>query len=69
MTALSLVGSGSRLRTVSSMSVGVDHVDVRACQTAGVQVGNTPGVLTDATADLTLTLLVSYIPPAAIIAH
>lgn len=41
------------------MSVGYDHVDVAACKIHGVRVGNTPDVLTDSTADLTLTLLLA----------
>jgi len=41
------------------MSVGYDHVDVAACNVHGVRVGNTPDVLTDSTADLTLTLLLA----------
>ena len=40
------------------MSVGYDHIDVAACQKRNVLVGNTPGVLTNATADLTMALVV-----------
>lgn len=40
------------------MSVGFDHIDVQACKKRNVLIGNTPGVLTDATADLTMALLV-----------
>lgn len=54
-----LDAAGKRLRVVSTMSVGYDHVDVAACQARGVLVGNTPGVLTDTTADLTLALLLA----------
>ena len=39
------------------MSVGHDHVDVAACAARGIVVGNTPGVLTDTTADLAMALL------------
>ncbi len=47
------------LRAVSSMSVGVDHVDVDALTARGIPLGNTPGVLVDTTADLTLGLLLA----------
>jgi lactate dehydrogenase-like 2-hydroxyacid dehydrogenase len=48
-----------RLRAVSNMAVGVDNIDVLECTRRGIPVGNTPGVLTDATADLTMALLLS----------
>ncbi len=47
------------LRVVSNMAVGVDNIDLDACAQRGVAVGHTPGVLTDATADLTMALLLS----------
>ncbi len=51
--------AGSRLKVISSCSVGVDNVDLAAATARGIPVGNTPGVLTDATADLTFTLLLA----------
>jgi phosphoglycerate dehydrogenase-like enzyme len=48
-----------RLRVVSNMAAGVDNVDVAECTRRGIPVGNTPGALTDATADLTMALLLS----------
>jgi glyoxylate reductase len=48
-----------RLRVVSNMAVGVDNIDVAACTARGIAVGNTPGVLTEATADLALALLLA----------
>jgi lactate dehydrogenase-like 2-hydroxyacid dehydrogenase len=52
-----LAAAGPQLKVVSQMAVGVDNIDVAACTRRGIPVGNTPGVLTEATADLTLALL------------
>ncbi|MGL4648721.1 MAG: NAD(P)-dependent oxidoreductase, partial [Caldilineaceae bacterium] len=54
-----LDAAGPGLRVVSTMSVGYDHVDVAACRARGVFVGNTPGVLTQTTAELALALLLA----------
>jgi glyoxylate/hydroxypyruvate reductase len=54
-----LDAAGPQLRVVSTMSVGYDHVDVDACRRRGIPLGNTPGVLTDTTADLTLALMLA----------
>jgi len=48
-----------RLRAVSSVSVGVDHVDLDAATARGIPVGHTPGVLTETTADLAFALLLA----------
>jgi glyoxylate reductase len=48
-----------RLRVVSNMAVGVDNIDLEACTRRGIPVGNTPGVLTDGTADLAFALLLA----------
>jgi lactate dehydrogenase-like 2-hydroxyacid dehydrogenase len=48
-----------KLRVVSNMAAGVDNVDVAACTARGIPVGNTPGILTDATADLAMALLLA----------
>jgi glyoxylate reductase len=53
------LNSALRLKAIGAYSVGVNHVPVRACQARGIAVVNTPGVLTDATADLALALLLS----------
>jgi lactate dehydrogenase-like 2-hydroxyacid dehydrogenase len=50
---------GSQLKVISSMSVGVDHINVAAATARGIPVGNTPGVLTDATADQAFALMLS----------
>jgi lactate dehydrogenase-like 2-hydroxyacid dehydrogenase len=52
-----LDAAGPQLRVVSQMAVGYDNIDVEACTDRGIAVGNTPGVLTEATADLTMALL------------
>ncbi len=54
-----LLTRAPRLRVVSNMAVGYDNIDVPACTARGIPVGNTPGVLTEATADLTMALLMS----------
>jgi lactate dehydrogenase-like 2-hydroxyacid dehydrogenase len=48
-----------RLRVISNMAVGVDNIDLEAARRRGISVANTPEVLTDATADLTLALLLA----------
>lgn len=48
-----------KLLVVSNMAVGVDNIDVNACTARNIPVGNTPGVLTESTADLTMALLLS----------
>ena len=45
------------LRIVANVAVGYDNIDVEACERRGVTVTNTPGVLTDATADLAMALV------------
>ena len=55
----SLLEAAPRLRVISNMAVGFDNIDINACTRRGIPVGNTPGVLTDATADLTMALLLS----------
>jgi glyoxylate reductase len=47
------------LRVVSNFGVGVDHIDVSAASARGIPVGNTPGVLDGATADMAFALLLA----------
>jgi len=47
-----------KLKVVSNFAVGFNNIDVPACTARGVRVGNTPGVLTDATADIAFCLLI-----------
>jgi glyoxylate reductase len=51
--------AGSGLRVVSNYAVGFDNVDVPACTARAIPVGNTPGVLTETTADLAWALLMA----------
>src|SRR5262249_58914067 len=53
------LGGAPRLGGASKRGVGVDNVDVAACPSRRIPVGNTPGVLTDATADLAFALLLA----------
>jgi len=48
-----------KLKAIGTYSVGVNHLPVKACQARGIAVVNTPGVLTDATADIALALLMA----------
>jgi lactate dehydrogenase-like 2-hydroxyacid dehydrogenase len=54
-----LLAAAPRLRVISTMAVGVDNIDLVACTKRGVAVGHTPGVLTEATADLAMALLLA----------
>lgn len=54
-----LLDAAPRVRVVANMAVGYDNIDVPACTERGVLVTNTPGVLTDATADMTWALLLA----------
>jgi glyoxylate reductase len=55
----SLLEHSPRLRAISNYAVGYDNVDLDAAAARGIPVGNTPDVLTDATADLTFALLLA----------
>ena len=54
-----LLDAAPRLRIVANHAVGYDNVDVQACTERGIWVTNTPGVLTESTADLAFTLLLT----------
>ena len=54
-----LDAAGPQLKVVSNYAVGFDNVDVPACTKRGIPVGNTPGVLTETTADLAFALLMA----------
>jgi glyoxylate reductase len=52
-----LDAAGPQLRVVANVAVGYDNLDVEACARRGVVATNTPGVLTDATADIAFALI------------
>jgi glyoxylate reductase len=54
-----LMDACPRLRVVSNCAVGFDNIDVPAATARGIPVGNTPGVLTDTTADFAFTLMLA----------
>jgi len=54
-----LLDGAPRLMAIANMGVGTDNIDVEACAKRGIPVGNTPDVLTDATADLAFALLLA----------
>ncbi|KAA0597767.1 glyoxylate reductase [Azospirillum lipoferum] len=51
--------AGPQLRLIASFGTGVDHIDLKAARERGIIVTNTPGVLTEDTADMTMALLLA----------
>jgi glyoxylate reductase len=54
-----LAAAGEQLKVVANVAVGYDNVDLEAARRHGVTITNTPGVLTDATADLAIALMLA----------
>ena len=55
-----LIGqAGDRLKLIANYGAGVDHIDVMTARQRGILVSNTPGVLTDDTADMTMALVLA----------
>ncbi|MGB2852136.1 MAG: D-glycerate dehydrogenase [Solirubrobacterales bacterium] len=54
-----LLDACPELRAVANMAVGTDNIDLAECAQRGISVGNTPGVLTEATADLAFALILA----------
>jgi glyoxylate reductase len=52
-----IAAAGPQLKLIANFGVGFNHIDVKAAAARGIAVSNTPGVLTDATADIAMTLL------------
>lgn len=59
MDAEVMDAAGPQLKVISNYAVGYDNVDIPAAKARGIHVGNTPGVLTETTADLAFTLLLA----------
>ena len=55
----SVIARAEQLKVISTISVGVDHIDLAAATAAGIPVGHTPGVLVDSTADLAVGLMIA----------
>lgn len=58
-SAAAFAGGDLRCKMLGNFGVGYNHIDIAAARAAGVQVSNTPDVLTDATADIGMTLLLA----------
>ncbi|MGD9031832.1 MAG: D-glycerate dehydrogenase [Desulfobacteraceae bacterium] len=54
-----LLDKASRLRMIANYGVGYNNIDLKAASAKGIPVSNTPGVLTDATADITFALILA----------
>ena len=54
-----IAAAGPQLKLIANFGVGFNHIDIRAAQARGITVTNTPGVLTDATADITMALMLA----------
>ena len=54
-----IAGAGEQLQLIANFGNGVDHIDLHAARGRGILVTNTPGVLTDDTADMTMALILS----------
>ncbi len=52
-------GAGDKLKLIASFGTGVDHIDIHAAKARGIAVTNTPGVLTEDTADMTMALILA----------
>lgn len=54
-----IAASGNSLKVISTISVGLNHIDLDECRRRAIRVGYTPDVLTDAVAELTIGLLLA----------
>jgi lactate dehydrogenase-like 2-hydroxyacid dehydrogenase len=52
-----VIAGGERVKLIANYGVGFEHIDIAAAKAKGIAVSNTPGVLTDATADIAMTLV------------
>jgi glyoxylate reductase len=51
--------AGPQLKLIASFGTGVDHIDLKTARQRGITVTNTPGVLTEDTADMTMALILA----------
>ncbi|PRX37364.1 glyoxylate reductase [Meinhardsimonia xiamenensis] len=56
-----LAGAGERLKLIANYGAGIDHIDVATARQRGILVTNTPGVVTEDTADMTIALMLAVI--------
>lgn len=54
-----IAAAGPQLKLIASFGVGVDHIDLKAAREKGITVTNTPGVLTEDTADVVMSLILA----------
>ncbi len=54
-----IAGAGERLKLIANFGAGVNHIDLKAARARGIVVTNTPGVLTEDTADMAMALIVA----------
>ena len=59
ISAALLSQAGERLRLIANFGTGIDHIDLSAALQRGITVTNTPGVLTEDTADMTMALILA----------
>ena len=59
--AAMLAQAGERLKLIANFGSGVDHIDVASARQRGILVSNTPGVVTDDTADMTMALILAVV--------
>jgi len=60
-----IAAAGPRLKLIANFGVGYNHIDIKTAAARGIAVTNTPGVLTDATADIAMTLMLMVTRRAA----
>jgi glyoxylate reductase len=56
-----VIMAGTKLKTISTFSVGYDHIDIKLAKKRKITIGYTPNILTIATADLTITLMLDLL--------
>ena len=54
-----MIAGAKHLKVIATVAVGYDNIDLRVCAEHGIKVGNTPGVIADATADIGMSLILA----------